>query len=350
MAEPRLGRRKALTFRLVAIGLSLLFTLLVVEVGIRVGYLLRHARRPNQIAVDPVLGWRPTPDLQMTYEKDHFGTIHYSTDSRGSRSFGDPGTDKLRVLVLGDSFTQAVQVSDGQAYYDRLGHLRPDLELFVYGFGGSGTLQQLMVMEELAPVVRPDFVLWQFCENDFINNDAILESGSAHDNNHMRRPYLENDRIVYRHPDALLGRLGEFSYVARRATVLRGSLRLMTRGDITEHLDADDPDFLRSVRTTELLLNRVRVAAGEAPVVAFYVAELGARDYRAAAFDELCRDSGLHCIPDLGPALLAAREAGTPIDGHPEDAHWNAAGHALAAERILEFFVADGLLPASPPD
>ena len=349
MTTPRPSRVKAVAFRLVAVGLAVSFTLLVVELGIRVGYMFRHARRPNQIFVDEKLGWRPTPDLKTTYVKRGFGDVHYSTDSLGSRAFGDPETDRLRLLILGDSFTQAVQVSNGETYYDRLRQFRPDLEIFAYGVGGYGTLQQWMALDELQAMVRPDLVLLQFCENDFINNDAYLESVSSKDNNHMRRPYLEDGQVVYRNPDGWLGRLASVSYVARRAAVLLGSLRLRARGDISVRLDGNSPEFLRARATTARLLEQLVQTAGDAPVVAFYVRALGERDYRAEAFAGLCRETGLRCVPDLDETLLASRKAGVAVDGSPGDDHWNATGHTLAAERVLAFLEESGLLPAASP-
>ena len=124
--------------------------------------------------------------------------IEYKTNKDGFRLFGNLKNNKKRkVMFVGDSFTHAVQVSNNKTYYGILGDALP-IEVFAYGGGGYGTLQEFMIINKWLDVVKPDMVILQYCSNDFINNHFELELRSNRNNNGMRRPYLTNrDKIVY---------------------------------------------------------------------------------------------------------------------------------------------------------
>ena len=53
------------------------------------------------------------------------------------------------------------------------------MEVFAYGAGGYGTLQEYLILDEVVDHIRPTMLLWQFCSNDFINNDHALEVAGA---------------------------------------------------------------------------------------------------------------------------------------------------------------------------
>src|SRR5437867_3136868 len=103
----------------------------------------------------------------------------------GFRRFGDPSSSRPKLLVVGDSFTHALEVSDDKTYYALLGD-RLGAEVFAYGAGGYGTLQESLVLDEYVDIIKPDAILWQFCSNDFVNNDLELESMSYY--NSTKRP------------------------------------------------------------------------------------------------------------------------------------------------------------------
>ena len=156
------------------------------------------------IAFDDQLGWRATENYHFNETKQSFdGTPYFarvSQDSRGFRLFGELSTSKPKVFVIGDSMTQAVEVSDDQTYYSRLKRLL-DIEVFAYGGGGYGTLQEFLIFDKYVDLIKPDIVLWQFSNNDIINNAPDLEAASTINNNGLVRPYLVNGHIQYLHPN-----------------------------------------------------------------------------------------------------------------------------------------------------
>ena len=79
-----------------------------------------------------------------------------------------------KVLFIGDSYTQAVEVGNEKTFYHLLGKKLP-IRVYAYGASGFSTLQQLMILEKYIDVIKPDLVVWQFCSNDFIDNYHELE-------------------------------------------------------------------------------------------------------------------------------------------------------------------------------
>lgn len=341
---------KKILFPVAAMVLSSVATLLMLELLLRGWYSVHNRLEPRQWEVYDDWGWRPTPNLSLVYTKAGYGEIVYSSTRDGFRRFGDPQTSKTKVLAVGDSTTQAYQVSDGQAYYDYMADHDPGLELFAFGAGGYGTVQQALAIERYFGEISPDVVVWQLCANDLIDNDWVLESLSPEGNIHMRRPYLEDGRIVHRHPDGRLGWLAERSVVARRLLVVRSSLLKRTSGTIESELHFDHPGLQRALATTRQSIQRVMEAAPGVEFFAFFVPSPEHYDYELEAFAELCRISRLRCLPDVHEAVAAAALSGMRIDGGDNDAHWNGAGHAIAGGVILDHLhrALPARLPAEP--
>jgi lysophospholipase L1-like esterase len=89
------------------------------------------------------------------------------------RDFDTPKpADTFRVMVLGDSLTWGVGLSEEQRYsrlmeqqlQQRLGHR--NVEVLNFGLRGVATVHERDVLTELAGVVQPDCVVVGFCVND----------------------------------------------------------------------------------------------------------------------------------------------------------------------------------------
>ena len=105
------------------------------------------------LVLDDTLGWRARAGHQDLHEvtettsKGRRYPVKRSQKDYGFRMFGDLRSARPKVFVIGDSFTQASQVSDDDTYYaylkDTLG-----VEVFAYGAGGYGTLQEYMILDQ----------------------------------------------------------------------------------------------------------------------------------------------------------------------------------------------------------
>ena len=307
-------------------------TLLVAEGGLRLVFAVRSWITPQSRQVAGAIGWRPVANLLVERDLPAFGHVRYQTTRDGFRVYGDPSSSKVKVLVLGDSFTEGETVSSGETYYEQLSRLRPDLEIFGIGGGGYGTLQEYMLLDESVDAIKPAMVLVQMHPNDLINNSHALESRSTTDNNQLTRPYWENGLVVSKFPEnpswGPLYNLARHSYLLRLVNVNLVFLRARSVGSIERTARADDPDITQAIATTAELLRKMHERAGVSVVV------FSARPDDAFSFwsvSDVCRRAGVEFIPGVGEAVEAAHAAGERVSGLPVDAHWNRRGHEIAA-------------------
>ncbi len=86
--------------------------------------------------------------------------------------------DETRILVLGDSFTAAVQLPEEQVYSsvleERLSHTARDGRYRVInaGFNGAGTAHELLYFLFKGRALEPDIVILQIAFNDLDDNTA----------------------------------------------------------------------------------------------------------------------------------------------------------------------------------
>jgi hypothetical protein len=329
--------------------LSTAATLLALEFALRAGYMVRNRIHPpvSYVVRDGLLGWRPKPNLSVSFLKDGYGKITYTSTRHGFRRYGNVATPKVRLLAIGDSTTQAYHVPAGRAYFDFLATNEPRLEVFAVGVGGYSTLQETLTLEAHVHEISPDVVLWQFSANDLINNDWLLESQSTEHNNHMTRPYLVDGRILLRHPDGRLGWLARSSVLARRLLIARQSLWKRFGRPIEHELHPRHPSLRRSLATTREILERAFDASPGSVFLAFMGPLPGQYSWDAAAFAEICSIDRLRCVPGVSEAITAAKEEGLTIDGGV-DPHWNTLAHELAGRAILDFLRREVLSESGP--
>lgn len=340
-----LVRRRAAPWREILLAcVSTVFALGLAEGGLRLWFGVKARLVPRDREVAAGIGWQPVANMSMDADIPGFGHVRYHTGRGGFRLFGDTKTSKPKVLVLGDSFTEAVMVSDGETYYHRLAAARPDIEVFAIGGAGYGELQEYMLLDAWEDTIRPDLVLLQIHPNDLINNSHALESRSTTNNNQMTRPYWEQGHVVHRFPEnpqwGVVYNLVRHSYLLRLLNLNLFVLRSRSAGSIERGLTADDPEVVRATDTTVELLGMIRRRAN-VPVVAFSVRSEDYFSFWSRA--DACRRAGLRFIPGVGEAVEAAGAAGEHVTGQPVDSHWNGRGHEIAARVIIDWFARSGL-------
>src|ERR1051326_326735 len=155
-------------------------TLVLLELGVRGLMFLRDGTTVRDKSCGAGLAWVPTPSYAPKTRslRDLAGRSYervYRTDANGSRLWGThPGRPK--ILFIGDSYTQAFEVSNDNTYYAQFAK-QSGLDAYEVGAGGYGTLQELMLAARTTRTthLQPDIVVLQFCSNDWINNSAELE-------------------------------------------------------------------------------------------------------------------------------------------------------------------------------
>lgn len=257
-------RLPALSRLLLLILASTLIALLLAEIGLRVmgqSYYWAYAKR-----VDPVLGWRP-PAYTQGWQRFE-GKALIATNAQGFRdrdhALGKP-EGVQRIAVLGDSFTEAVQVPLEQTWWREMGRALnngrcasgfadppaaaradpgpesappgfPDIEVLNFAVSGYSTAQSLLAWRNMARAFSPDIVVLAFfIGNDLNENQRVLD-------NEPLRPYFiadENgieldDRFLlsadYRWARSAIGRLSqwlrEHSRIVQLALQARDALRI----------------------------------------------------------------------------------------------------------------------------
>jgi hypothetical protein len=171
-------KRWAVSLALVAASVAV--ALLAAEAALRVlGY-----SAPVWYQPDAQLGWALRPGAAGWAAREGRAWVQVNADGRRDRgALLDKPDDVYRIAVLGDSYSEAMQVEREQAYWALLpGRLaacgfQPGrrFEMLNFGVSGYGTAQEYVALETRAMRYRPDLVLLQFTNgNDVKDNSFAL--------------------------------------------------------------------------------------------------------------------------------------------------------------------------------
>jgi hypothetical protein len=183
----------------------------------------------------PVLGWSQVPDGSYDFVLEG-RPVHVSFNSGGFRD-GEhqqakpPGV--RRIVVIGDSFSEAVQVNLEETFHQRLEELLDEgepgrWEVINLGVGDFGTAQALVALTEYGLAFDPDVVIHQiFPLNDVCNNSIELFGLCRSDNDRYRPYFVEIEgelRLTHRQPirTALRRRVVSYGAVERWLLELAG--------------------------------------------------------------------------------------------------------------------------------
>jgi len=275
-------------------------------------------------------GWstpeETTQQRRVTDTANHVRDVTAAYGRHGFKRWGDIDTDKRKILVLGDSFTESPWVENGEEYYAYLETGLDDVELFVHGAGGYGSLQEYMILDDHIDVIEPDLILWQFCGNDYSNNYYDHDAKSYPDNNRHVRPYLEGGRVVYRYPGPVPWLRTRLRSVAALETLYGDLIHGARRParDLTE-------ERVEAFQVTSRILSMVRERAGDTPIFLFQA-------YPEMTPDEerLCSEAGITCIPGVSEHIARREAEGVQVRLDPW--HWNTVGSRIVGEFLVDYF------------
>lgn len=378
-------------------GMGLLFALLVLEVGIRWLHLV-----PDRFwEPDPVLGVRLTPGAHGWWtQEDREFLVPVQVNREGLRDVEHEYTkpaDVFRILVLGDSFVEAMHVPLEATFTRQLqarlagDHAANKIEVIGAGVSGYGTASELLYFEREGKRYQPDLVLLAFYPgNDVKNNSPTLED--------TLKPVYGSDgalqKVVGQQTKPQLGgwrglvaRSAAYHYF-RQVLLLRHpqlAHTLIQHGwlkaeavhgapeqdgvpvDYGIYAPALSPPWQEAWNDTDRLLRQLHQEV-TASGARFAVAVLCTRDqiypqwwqevlavhphmqqqrwdldgpqHRVQAW---CVEHGVPCLA-LAPAFRAAAGGGESLHFH-HDGHWTAAGHRLAAAELTHFLEQEGMVP-----
>jgi hypothetical protein len=177
-----LSRRKLRLVKLAMALCAILFALLVAEIALRIG----GYSYPVFYTPDMVRGYALRPGVFGWYRKEGEAYVRINSDGLRDREHAKqkpPNT--LRIALLGDSFSEALQVPLEDAFWvvmaERLQGCRTfnegkQVEVINFGVSGYGTAQELLTLREQAWNYSPDIVMLAMTtNNDITDNSRALK-------------------------------------------------------------------------------------------------------------------------------------------------------------------------------
>ncbi len=362
------------------------------EAGVRVLHLV-----PDRFwQPDPLLGTELIPGKEGWWtQEEHEFIVPVRINSLGHRDIERPRAKppgKRRILVIGDSHVEALQVPLEDAIFRRLegalAETADDVEVLGAGVSGYGTASQLLFFRDRGWQLDPDLVILAFYPgNDVKNNGPALEKALV--------PHYGDDGGIVRVDGgkprsggrSLLGRSKAYVYFRKLILTRQPGLAsfladigLMQRAAIRQaaapqgvpldywvYAEPTPPEWADAWRHTLRNLDDLQKevtgrGAGFAVIIVttrdrLYpdawqqlrqaYPRLQEGEWDLAAPDrrilEWCETRGVPCL-HLFPAFDAERRKGGERLHFVHDGHWTAAGHALAAKLTADFISRDSLL------
>ena len=347
---------------------------------------------------DAVLGWKTKPNLSIELLREG-RKILMVTNSKGFRGpeipyEKSPGTE--RILILGKSFAQSVQVRFEELFSERLkSDLREQfpgsVEILNTGTAGHSTDQVLLFFRSEGVRYSPDLTILMFHDNDiwFNNQDHFFDKPKPHFIESGGElvltgtpvpkflPQIPTAATAVKSPGffkAIKNELESYSLfyqwirakVRANPVLFRLSIRLGLSGKDGAKVPDDfrawkrhrDPDIDQAWKITEKLLLEIRrqaEAAGSRFVI-FYVPSrpaiipehwyatrmqygLNDRDWNVNQITEelqkFCQVNQIDLIEPTGDFIRAAKEEfKTKPLYYAMDSHWTPEGHQVAANTM----------------
>jgi len=324
--------------RLRLFGIRCFLFFLLGEIAIRI-FLAVNGQNIHQdtAAYDEELGWQAKAFFQKSFNTNNSAgdsyPVSYATQKYGFRVWDNTTSERKKVFFLGDSFTQAVEVSDTETFYQHIAE-KLDIEAFAYGMSGYGTLQELMVLEKYIDSIQPEVLVLQLCTNDFIDNHHKLALDCMYEMPE-RRPYLQqNGGITYQVPLTAFQRA--FQYMKFPEFVYKKSKRIaVNQGwlDVGEKKIAEQgmeyPLFAEAVARTDSLFRRIRSALPDTCQVLAFCAD--PYEPQKRKLEELAQKSAFHVTNNPLGALQQMESY-----YHKDQVHWSPLGHKKVAQSLVE--------------
>lgn len=291
-------------------------------------------------------------EMLAACERDEVSGLRCSVNRQGFRDTQDfvVGNDfdqRLRILVLGDSFAFGGSADLGKSFVETVEARFAEAVVWNTGIPGAGTNQALMSYEVYAPLLEPQLTILAFYMNDFDDNmmpvdsyymglDETLYPLSIRQYQvDLRGNVSERKRqsdLYYRYhgvdsPDNELHRIA--------GSTRLGSLALRAI-DATQQMisNTDGARHSQQVAATRTQLQALRDAAGgDTQLLVLLIPrreDLAAAGLRYQSARELLDALGIATIDPRGLLDSALHYA------KPPDVHWSNAGHKLIGGMLID--------------
>lgn len=353
---------------------------------------------PSLYAPDDLAGVRLRAGAEGRYSEEGEAFVRINSDGWRDRERARvKPPNVVRIAVLGDSFMEAVQVDLDATFASRLERELNACQAFgsraveVLNFGVSsyGTAQQLLTLKERVAPYAPDVILLAFLpSNDIRNNSKELEGWKARPFFHLQDGKLVLDASFLSDPGfrdrkrsaaiqaqldplrlyQLWRRVRDGSYrgwddAPAAAAMAAGRTATLGEVGIAERvfMPPSAPEWKEAWAVTERLLAAINrearhiaarfvVVVLPSPAAVFpdarlrtrYAETLGVADlfYPDQRVERVGQAEGFEVVALSEPMQRRADETRAYLHGFPNTrlgfGHWNARGHALAAQLVAD--------------
>ena len=166
--------------------ISIIFTLFLIEIGLRFVYPAHERDWTTTHQPDEQLGWAYIPKSSQWYSSPGEFRTYFEINALGQRDIErtyDKSVETYRILMLGDSFVASLQtpleesfvkVTEDNLTRSKFLQSRP-IEILNAGTGGYGTDQELRWFRQKGTQYEADaIILTMFLGNDIADNDFEL--------------------------------------------------------------------------------------------------------------------------------------------------------------------------------
>jgi len=328
---------------------SILASLLLFEIGLRAYAGLIY---PKMMIFDPLLGWRHSPNVRRAFVNE-FGekvwVVQNSYGHRGPLRTREHTPETFRIVALGYSFTEGVQVDESDLFTAQLERTDSRFQVLNAGVGGYGTVQEYLYLASEGLKFEPNVVLLMFYENDLTDNALTYYPGFG------PRPYAtfqhsnfvivetlnasDYEKFIIPVPFRMVLNNHSFLYYFVNSRIyqplLSRRMKQLEQADL--HKTEVSTRYEIFYRVLDKMYGLVKDHGIGLVVVLIPTAEQVARGYSEAAtvIRQYCDAHGMHCL-SLLESFRHHPASGDPLY-FPIDIHWTKEGHKVAAEEIRNY-------------
>ena len=314
---------------------------------------------PEMFTADAAMGFRLTP-LYRGAERTQTGAIPLSFNSLGlrDREYGARPAGGWRIYVLGDSFVFGQRVPAEETFAKVLERALQErlpgrqVDVINGGVPRFGTLQEVALFERTVAAVQPDVVVLGI----FVGNDVLDNLAFAH-----TRARRGGESFTHSVADWVRMHSHLYIWLRRRQHAAVERQHSLQRHAMETHSVTLSPEMQQGLTLTEDAIARLATTARQHGArLALVLIPSAAQVYpplwqQALAHDGLAAAEYDSSQPNTRLAAWAEAARIPLLDLQPAwqahgneplyfTLHWNARGHAVAAEATAQFLDTAGLL------
>ena len=282
---------------------------------------------------EPIMGWALSPNFNIDNMRIPKTIFH--TNSKGIRGVSEYAyqkqATKKRILILGDSFTFGIGVSDNETYPYYMEKMSSGLEVLNFGVSGYGHDQMLLYLKEAGIRYKPDIVILGFVYSDLSRNMLKF-------NNKYPKPkfvLVGNKLQLTNVPVPTISSI--ISQEIFRPKIIDWFLMIQAAYGDKKHFNKEKQQLAEAI--FDEMLKTIKECKAKPLFV--YISTPRAIDKNDPkeekpsedSFEQFCRERS---IPYLftRPYFNAAIQKGIHLK---KDGHWDAQGNQIVAQAIAEY-------------